>query len=165
MATIRLRTLFPHTIINDIDMYMGIRQIFSKWHQRLTWYDFNNNCHRSYHPPEINIDECKTIEEIWYWHGTLTRCPRTLNKQHHPQCNRCDPSIVQYYSNGTIETEEWYYPSYGLHRINDAPSYIEYYPCGKIKSVEWYYKGQPHRKKYPAFISYYENGTIKSEIW
>ena len=74
------------------------------------------------------------------------------------------PSIVYYYPDGTIDSEEWRNEDGKLDRA-DGPAYAAYSPDGTIKREEYWQDGTLHREDGPAVINYNEDGNVKSERW
>jgi len=76
------------------------------------------------------------------------------------------PAIISYFSNGEIDTEEWYYNNV-LHRDGDKPAIRAYYRNGQLEMEEWVSNRLRSRDgDKPAFIWYHEdNGKVQLEEW
>lgn len=74
------------------------------------------------------------------------------------------PAIIEYYINGNIKTELWYYNGV-LHRAYDFPACIGYNPSGMISYQSWMKHDVYYRECGPARVWYDINGNVQKQIY
>jgi len=74
-----------------------------------------------------------------------------------------EPTVVERYSDGTVEREEWLVG--GRRHRTDGPARVWYRPDGTIGIEEWWAGGKLHRTDGPARVWYRPDGTIDMETW
>lgn len=130
----------PHTVVRDIDEYMGIRRIIEDTSDidvivdknSVMWLDFDGKYDRLWGPAYISTDFIKETYDEGY----------------------------------TIKVIEWRRRG-NLHRL-DGPSKITYNleeDDAILTEEEWWYKGQLYRFNGPTKISYRMDGSIRYQEW